>query len=114
MVFAMLREINVKNTVREEGSVSCSALLPSGGSRVLWVIHVDPRGQHDPSFRCKHVNFVSSSHLPGESEYLFAAYSTFTVLSTHWGEGGTPSRVELEAASDNLVEREDLPLAPWY
>ena len=62
-----------------------------------------------------------------EQEYLFTAYSIFTVRSVAWGAGGAPHRIELDAASDNRVEAEGgegrwatpagsehLPLAPWY
>ena len=70
------------------------------------------------------------SWVVGESEYLFTAYSIFTVRSVHWGVGGAAHRIELDAASDNRVEAEathrddgrwgtpvgseTLPLAPWY
>ena len=62
----------------------------------------------------------------GEQEYLFAAYSIFTVRAVSWGEGGAPHRIDLDAASDNRPEAEggegrwatpvgseELPLAPW-
>eukprot|EP01043_Picozoa_sp_COSAG02_P014647 COSAG02_NODE_607_length_19608_cov_33.568968_6_plen_516_part_00 len=103
-----------------------------GQQGVLWVIRVDPAGEHDRSRRCKHVNFVAHSLIvdaagnPTEQEYLFAAYSIFTVHSVTWGEGGVPHRIELDAASDNNpgaeggegrwatpVGSEELPLAPW-
>ena len=99
----------------------------------MWVVRVDPAGEHDAAQRCKHVNFVSHSLVdvvPGESveqEYLFTAYSIFTVRSVAWGQGGAPHRIELDAASDNAVAAEGgagrwatpagsegLPLAPWY
>ena len=63
----------------------------------------------------------------GEAEFLFAPYSIFTVRNVTWGQGGAPHRIELDAATDNLVQAEggdgrwatpagseDLPLAPWY
>jgi hypothetical protein len=63
------------------------------------------------------VNFVKNSHVlsaltgePRESEFLFAPYSVFTVLEVEWGY---PHRVVLQAAADNKLEPEDLPLAPW-
>jgi hypothetical protein len=97
-----------------------------GFQSVLWVVQVDPAGQHDVSKRCKHVNFVEHSLVPGEQEYLFSAYSIFTVRAVTWGEGGAPHRIELDAASDNQVDAEggdgrwatppgseQLPLAPW-
>ena len=99
----------------------------AGQQAVLWVVRVDPEGQQDPTKRCKHVNFVEHSLVPGESEYLFTAYSIFTVRRVTWGGGGEPHRIELDAASDNSVAAEGgdgrwatpagserLPLAPWY
>jgi hypothetical protein len=50
----------------------------------------------------------------GEQEYLFTAYSVFTVLHVEWKDDDTLSRIVLEAALDNSAEDEDLPLAPWY
>ena len=85
-----------------------------GRPAVLWVVHVDPRGGADPAYRCKHVNFVTHSLVGGEHEYLFTAYSVFTVRKCVWAEGDEISRIEVDAALDNLTEPEDLPLAPWY
>jgi serine/threonine protein kinase len=81
---------------------------------VLWVVHVDPRGQDSPDYRCKHVNFVRHSLVSGEHEYLFTAYSAFMVRKVEWAEGDELSRIEIEALLDNQAEPEDLPLAPWY
>ena len=106
---------------------------------ILWVVRVDPEGEHDVSKRCKHVNFVTHSLIdlaPGasaEEEYLFTAYSIFTVRKVEWDVEVDPvrhdvgHRIELDAASDNSVEAhggegrwatppgsERLPLAPWY
>ena len=69
----------------------------------------------DPVRKCAHVNLVQKSNVPGESEYLFAPYSAFTVLSARWhaGTAAAPHEIELLAAVDNKAEREDLPLAPW-
>eukprot|EP01045_Picozoa_sp_COSAG04_P026493 COSAG04_NODE_3688_length_2605_cov_3.627694_2_plen_270_part_00 len=98
-----------------------------GRQEIMWVVRVDPAGEHDPSKRCKHVNFVSHSLVGGEAEYLFTAYSIFTIRSVAWGQGGAPHRIELDAASDNAVAAEGgvgrwatpagsegLPLATWY
>ena len=98
-----------------------------GRQGMLWTVHVDPAGEADPSKRCKHVNLVQHSLVPGEQEYLFTAYSIFTVRSVTWGVGGAPHRIELDAASDNRAEAEGgagrwdtpagsegLSLAPWY
>jgi hypothetical protein len=75
--------------------------------RVLWRVHVDPRR------RCVHVNYVERvTAVPGEQEFLYAAYSTFTVQAItynadqHWV-------VDLFAAPDNRDESEHLPLSPW-
>jgi hypothetical protein len=85
---------------------------------IKWVVNFDPRGRTDPRFRCKHVNFVKNSHVvcsltgePRESEFLFAPYSVFTVLEVRWGR--PYHRVVIQAAVDNKLEPEDLPLAPW-
>lgn len=48
-------------------------------SCVLWEIHIDPEGKNSRAHRCKHVNYVAFSHMPGEEEYLYAPYSPFTV-----------------------------------
>ena len=98
-----------------------------GRQPVMWVVHVDPAGEHDATHRCAHVNYVSHTHVGGEAEFLFAPYSIFTVRSVTWGAGGAPHRIELDVASDNRAEAEggtgrwatppnseDLPLAPWY
>ena len=87
--------------------------MVAGGERILWVVHVDPAGDTDRSRRCKHA-YLIKSHLSHEAEFLFTAFSAFTVRCVHWGEGGAPSRVEVDAAFDNETEPEDLPLAPWY
>ena len=98
-----------------------------GQQAVLWVVRVDPAGEDDQTQRCKHVNFVTHSLVGGEAEYLFTAYSIFTVRAVTWGEGGAPHCIELDAASDNNPaaeggggrwatpkRSEHLPLAPWY
>ena len=98
-----------------------------GRQGILWTVHVDPAGEADRTKRCKHVNLVQHSLVPGEQEYLFTAYSIFTVRSVEWGEDGAPHRIELDAATDNKreaeggegrwatpLDSEHLPLAPWY
>jgi hypothetical protein len=103
-----------------------------GRQGIMWVVYTDPAGEQDLTKRCKHVNFVKHSLIvdgagnPIEQEYLFAAYSIFTVRSVSWGVGGAPHRIELDAASDNKVDAEggaerwatpvgseSLPNAPW-
>ena len=45
----------------------------------------------------------------------FICCSTFTVLETTWSENHTtPHEILVEASVDNVVEADDLPLAPWY
>ena len=98
-----------------------------GRRGVLRVVHVDPAGAANLALRCKHVNLVTHSLVQGEQEYLFTAYSIFTVRAVTWGEGGAPHCIELDAASDNNPaaeggggrwatpkRSEHLPLAPWY
>ena len=46
---------------------------------VLWIIHVDPEGEHCEERRCVHVNYVTRTNVDGEDEYLFAPYAPFTV-----------------------------------
>ena len=68
-------------------------------------------------YRCRHVNLVTKTNVPGEEEYLFAAYSTFEVRRVEWSANPTidePHIVELDAMVDNGREEEDLPLSPWY
>jgi hypothetical protein len=64
------------------------------------------------------VNYVESSKFgDAEAEFLFAPYSTFTVVSVELSASNsyvTPHVITLEAAVDNRLEPEDLPLAPWY
>uniref|UniRef100_A0A7S4G9F7 Uncharacterized protein n=1 Tax=Eutreptiella gymnastica TaxID=73025 RepID=A0A7S4G9F7_9EUGL len=85
---------------------------------VQWVVHLDPRGQQQFRYRCKQVNFVNATQVPGEEEFLFAAYSVFTVRDVQWVSEATPDGphvVHLEAAIDNnLPNSGGLPLAPWY
>jgi hypothetical protein len=92
---------------------------------VMWKVKVDARGIADNNFKCKHVNLITAktqSLLEGEQqqgrrerEYLFAAFSPFTVTKVTWSTDpqNTPHVIELEAAIDGKNELEDLPLAPW-
>ena len=76
----------------------------------------DPRGANLRARRCKHVNLLRESHVADEEEYLFQAYSVFTVASADFSTAGTvadPYRITLTPAIDNALEPEDLPLAPW-
>ena len=48
-------------------------------------------------------------------EYLFSPYSVFTVVKVEFSdENLEPHKISLNAAMDNKLEDEDLPLAPWY
>ena len=78
-------------------------------SKVLWSVHIDP------AEKCHHVNLVRNSVADHEQEYLFAPYSTFSVIRSTWTSGtvSDPHRIVLLAAVDNKNEPEDLPLAPW-
>jgi hypothetical protein len=80
-----------------------------GDDCTLWRVHIDPER------KCAHVNLVKKTNVRGEEEYLFAPYSTFTVLSAVWRAGTAegPHEIELLAAVDNKEEPEGLPLAPW-
>jgi hypothetical protein len=46
---------------------------------VLWIIRVDPAGEHSMARRCMHVNYVERTNVAGEEEYLFAPYAPFKV-----------------------------------
>ena len=69
-----------------------------------------------PVFGCKHVNFLDRSNVEGEEEFLFTAFSVFTVRHVdiknqpRWTD---PHKIVLDVAPDNLDFPEDLPLAPW-
>ena len=90
-----------------------------GEPPVIWTIKVDPRGAAELKYRCKHVNQVAKSSVPGEFEFLYAPYSVGTIESvTMPPAGATPSphcpiRIVVVAALDNKSEPLDLPLAPW-
>ena len=84
-------------------------LGPENASKVLWRVRIDREE------KCHHVSLIKKTNVPGEAEYLFVAYSAFTVLSADWRAGTTadPHVVELLAAVDNRRPPEDLCLAPW-
>ena len=79
---------------------------------VRWRVRLDP----DPARRCRHVNLVTEAHVDDEIEYLFAAFSVFSVVAVHWSptpqEPATPHEITILAAYDNAQEDESLPLAP--
>ena len=92
----------------------------AGYPAVQWCIRLDkrsnPQGENMLDHRCKQVNLLRVTHCAGEEEYLFAAFSVFTVREVVWS--ATPTmheahRIIIEAAIDNALEPDDLPLAPW-
>ena len=70
---------------------------------VLWRIELDPVQ------RCNHVNLVTATHVPGEFEFLFSAYSAFEVVRVHWSptpqDKTTPHEITLRAVPDNRAVR---------
>ena len=60
---------------------------------------------------------VEKTNIEGECEFLFVPYSVFTVLKVDWKSPATwtnPHIIELEAAIDNQLEPDDLPLINWH
>ena len=83
--------------------------------RAMWHVVFDKRGKENPEYRVQHMTLVSKASIKGEYEYLFAPYSVFTLVSVVWSdEQAKPHEFTIEAACNNKVESEDLPLAPWY
>jgi hypothetical protein len=67
---------------------------------------------------CKHVNLLRVTHVAGEEEHLFQAYSVFTVEAVQWSAvtpatTQQPHRITIRAACDNKAMPETLALAPW-
>lgn len=88
----------------------------AGLPAVLWKVQVDVCGESSFRHRCKHVNLVGRTNVPGEQEYLFVLFSVFTVAAVAWSANPSyvdPHVITLDAATDNLLEPEDLPSAPW-
>ena len=93
------------------------AVVEHGRSGIMWQINVDPRGEKEFPHMCKNANFVYNIHCPQEAEYLFAAFSVFTVVSVVWSanpDGRTPHRITIQAMTDNRDAPADLELAPWF
>jgi hypothetical protein len=85
---------------------------------VMWIIHLDTRGQEQFEYRCKHVSYISASHFGrAEEEFLFVPYSPFTIQSVEWSDdpkrAKSPHIVHLKAGIDSHDFPEDLPSAPW-
>jgi len=97
--------------------------VDAGHPGVRWEILLDERGdpqhpEYSDAHACKHVNFIQKRvpGLPDEQEFLFAAYSVFTVLSVHESEtphADDPHVIVLQAAIDNTSYPCNLPIAPW-
>jgi len=89
----------------------CNARSKQGGHEpILWYFIFDPQ------LPCVHVNYVSKSNCPGEEEFLFSAYSVFTVEKCVWKRNPSwqdPHEIFLKVAPDNSQESNDLPTAPW-
>ena len=78
----------------------------SADTAELWLelLLCTPERASDPLPRC-----------PCAGEYLFAPYSVFTLIRVQWSEKiNVPHKLVLQAATDNSIEEETLPLAPWY
>jgi len=81
-----------------------------GKEPVVWEFHFHKK------FHCVHVNLLKKSNVQGEQEFLFTAYSVFTVRSAtfeknpQWTE---PHKICLDVAPDNRHYSEELPLSPW-
>jgi hypothetical protein len=87
--------------------------------KILLDKRADPDGENDPRYLCKQVNLLRVTHCAGEEEFLFQAFSVFTVKEVSWSKSALatmddPHCIVLEAAVDNKDEPEDLPLAPWW
>jgi hypothetical protein len=112
----MFLATSFKKIVAENFSVMAAA---RGDPPVIWTIKVDPRGESQLKYRCKHVNQVAKSNVDGESEFLFAPYSVFTIESVTLPPAGAhptihvPIQIVLTAALDNQAESKLLPLSPY-
>jgi GTPase SAR1 family protein len=88
-----------------------------GRELVKWKVVLDPRGKHDQQYRCKHVQLLTETHVQGEVEYLFSAFSVFTVTDVQQSltptDPATPHMITVEAALDNALYPTDMELAPW-
>jgi hypothetical protein len=87
--------------------------------RIEFDVRGDPRGDNKSEYRVKHVNELRATHCPGEDEFLFQAYSVFTVTEVQWSHvrpatARHPHRITLRPSYDNASESCRLPLAPWF
>lgn len=73
----------------------------------VWTFH------YDEARRCCHVNYIEYGD---EQEFLFMAYSVFTVRNVTWQLVPTqdnPHRIDVEVAADNQTHPHNLANAPW-
>ena len=60
---------------------------------------------------------MTNTHVEGEKEFLFTAFSVFTVEVVNWSatpmDEATPHEITIVAADDNKAEPVGLPLSPW-
>ncbi len=88
-------------------------------SVVMWKVTVDPRGETLDMHKCKQANLIKhrTATVGQEWEFLFAAFSVFSVMKVKWSPDATdpsqPHKIHIHAATDNSAEDEGLPLAPW-
>jgi hypothetical protein len=82
----------------------------------LWIFHFDDKK------KCNHINYLEKTAVEGESEWLFAPYSAFEVISVKFVPSPKMSMYEptasyheihLRVAPDNFNEPLDLSLSPW-
>jgi len=96
---------------RKEVAINfCRTAQHSGTDPVIWHFHFDPM------YKCVHVNYIRKSQVDSEDEFLFSAYSVFTVERVEWKDvpvWTNPHIIHLIVSPDNLLEPADLPLAPW-
>jgi len=88
---------------------------PKDQPKVLWTIRLkDPE---DYPY-CRQVSFLEKTAFSTEKEFLFSAYSCFTVLecklSGNPKKSDSPHEIIIEACTDNAEEPENVPSAPWY
>lgn len=78
---------------------------------VKWTFHL-PKSR-----RCAQANYITrrAGNLKEEHEFLFAAYSVFTVKSVHCSAKpyAIPHEIHVEVATDNRDELDILTSAPW-
>ena len=85
---------------------------------VKWKIKV---GGPEKAYLCTSVNAIKASHFVNEEEYLFQAYSAFTVVKCKWSSltpatMDQPHEIFLQAVRDctKCTGGEGQPLAKWY